>query len=244
MKILRFMRLLSLVSVFFLAGVESIHAKPMAPKKYPPAEHQSQSKIKPYRFTDRELRELLLASNRVDQDMSGSGNNCAYYAILSQSNPKNFGGQALSPMGYAHADANSYVQILRQKTNTPKGIMFETGSIQKVANYCKRPVMVISQEFTQIECVFPNEPVELAVSPLDFDENLHEWLQEYLGNNSSEISRVLGFLERLLPLHVDTSKATVRSLIIDLLKNPKVIGLLHANGNHFHALQPTRTPAN
>ncbi|MDR1413440.1 MAG: hypothetical protein LBI56_00670 [Puniceicoccales bacterium] len=244
MKILRFVRPLFVLALFLMIGASDVHGKSRFPGKQTPIEQQIESSEKSPVFTDDELRDLLSDGSRIDQDMSGIGNNCAYYAVLSQINPKNFGGTALSPAGHAHGDASSYVQILRQKTKTPVGMMFDTSNIQKVSDYCKQPLIVICQEFMQIECVFPDESIEFAISPLDFDRNFCEWLEEYLANNSGNISRVLNLLPRLLPVHIDIREETVRGVIVGLLKNPKVIGLLHVNGAHFRALQPTRVLPN
>jgi hypothetical protein len=186
------------------------------------------------------MQAMLSSANRVICDMSGMGNNCGFYAILSQTKAENFGGEALSPSGHAHGDANAYVKALRQKTGTPVGEMFDAINIQKIADYYRRPVVIISYDSGQIEFVFPYGDVYAVLTRLNFKENFGKWLEEYLAMRSDELPKILDALQRFAT-DIDVRGGTVYDVLIGLLRNQKTIGMLHENGNHFLALQPDDT---
>jgi hypothetical protein len=191
------------------------------------------------RLTDGEMGNILAKSKRKKQDMSGHGNNCGFYSILSQVKSASFGGDALSPYGNAHNDAERYVLGLRKTTETPGTTMINGEKMPKISTYYKCPVLVIS-DIGQIEISVPSATdaeIRMILSRYDFGENFDVWLTSYMGPQSKELPNLFDGVQRFAST-IDIYRATVHEVVIALLLNPQTIGLFHVNGNHFQALQP------
>ncbi|MDR1595709.1 MAG: hypothetical protein LBR91_02160 [Puniceicoccales bacterium] len=190
---------------------------------------------------DEIIDHILVASGRTNQNMSGRGNNCGFYSILSQADDENFGGDALSPSGNAHSDAERHVKLLREKAETPGAIMLSSEEMPRISNYYNRPIVLIG-DIGQIEISVPNdagEEIRMIFFTRDLESNFKAWLTEYIGPRPEDLNNLLRSV-REYSRGVNVDSGTILEVLMGMLRNPKTIGLLNVNGIHFHALQPLK----
>jgi hypothetical protein len=171
------------------------------------------------------VTEFISDSHRKIVDASGDGsNNCAFNAILYQ-----------VKRNHTRRDVN----ILRKVVGLNGNTMFWTTAehMQKVANYFKRPMAVISRQgntFMDYRLVLPNRDwfVVFGKSTIKtLSANFLNWITKYTRENATTLTRdILKFL----PAKFDIQKARVYDVILALQRHPKTIVLVHGNV-HFMA---------
>jgi Mg/Co/Ni transporter MgtE len=217
------------------------------------------------------LNDATLADfNRRDQDMSGLGNGCGFYAILSQMEPDDFekdiltvpeggfqgrpfGGAVLATLNGAQTkEAQAAVRALRQVLEYNTGDRLDTDCLHRVAQLRGRAVVAIdtrgSLNVRQIDFAIPNADVVLVARPENFAADFSVWLSSFLVekgiNKGPAIDTIKQYVAQIARpnMNVDVDNITVLEVIEGLLRNPQTIGLLHPTENHFHALQPAAQP--
>lgn len=190
-------------------------------------------------------------------NMSGYDNGCGYFAILSQLYPKKFGGTKLSSIDDQLLEkVMRKVKKLREEmrdqteelTFFEKGIeyMFDRSLMPFMANELERPLVMFGEKDGVLESVniqWPFDKKRDEVNDLgvrcglglevffngrvSLDTPLKELLNEKNSERLQELARQYNL----------SGEISLKSFLGAILKDPRVIALIHKNGNHFWALQ-------
>ncbi|MDR1232667.1 MAG: hypothetical protein LBJ75_00145 [Puniceicoccales bacterium] len=166
-------------------------------------------------FGNIELNTLLGATDRSRNDTPDDGcNNDGFKAVLNQVGD--------------WSSSSDMVKLLRSSLNFDDGIPFYMGSSQNVANIFHRPVAEICYNAT-------NQVIGVAFNVPNISKRLYlirqrllaqplaEWLKEFKWSQE-EVNDLSQRLETILD--IDASKATVRDIMLGLLRYPATITLV------------------
>ncbi|MDR1414156.1 MAG: hypothetical protein LBI56_04475 [Puniceicoccales bacterium] len=180
-----------------------------------------------------EFSDILTDSSRYDQDMDGGGW-CGWNAILSQVNPREFGGNSLRPGGnkVTLATAHAKAKEMKRKIGVGEEEMLATGSgdMTAISNLYKRDVVLFLPP-NGIGMVFGEYYIDVQASDLK-----EKFLKDWRTGKEAE-SRDAIFAILLQNYGKNGGDLTNREVITTLLRKSETIGLIY-NSNHFRAASP------